>query len=224
LGPRGFTCLPLAYGGNVNADGYYVVGDIDVHVGHTPIWATLTGLYGQTDAVVRRGYDNAGSLDSSRGTQPQQTLAVCIRGEARLVWHKGPVAVTPYTDFAVIGTRTGSYSEAGGGFPAAFNGHNDTAYDLRYGAIVNYDVTERTRLVGDLGGVHRFDGKTSGVSGDMIGLFNFSLPGASLSHDWARVSAGIDQKIGPGVFYANVTAASRGEDPTYMLAAGHRAA
>jgi hypothetical protein len=45
-----------------------------------------------------------------------------------------------------------------------------------------------------------------------------------LSHDWVRVTAGIDQKIGTGVSYANITAASRGEDPTYMRAAGHRAA
>jgi probable HAF family extracellular repeat protein len=214
----------LAYGGNVNADGEYIVGDIDTRVGHTPFWATLTGLYGWTDETVRRGYYNGGSLDSSKGQLPLQTAAVRLRGEARQIWHTDKVAVTPYMDFSVISTTADSYSESGGGFPASYNQRSDNAYYLRYGINGTYTFNAKTMIIGGIEGVHRFGGTGSGVSGDMIGLFNFSLPGTSFSNDWVRVTAGVDQRLGPGVLYANVAVASRGEDPTYMIAAGYRAA
>lgn len=212
----------LAFGGDIDTDGTYVIADLGAQVPNTPLWFTLTGIYGKSDATIDRGYENAGTLDSSRGKTDLTTRAIRGRFDWDNAWRNSRVGLSPYAEYNVIRTKYDSYTETGGGFPARFDGKTETVHDLRIGANGTYALNGTTRLLGTLEGVHRFDEKGAGVSGQMIGLFGFNLDGNDYDQDWLRVTAGVEHKVADGLFSVTVNVTTEGEDPSFWAGMGYR--
>jgi uncharacterized protein with beta-barrel porin domain len=212
----------LPYGGNVRQTGGYVLGEATGSAFRPDLWFTLTGYYGWGEAQIDRNYQNAGLPDASRANPNVPTWAV----RARIDWQDALRLVgagfTPYLDLSYLWARVNGYTETGGGFPAQLDGRSESATLLRYGVNAIRPVGYGVRLLGTLEGVHQFNGEGSGITGQVLGLFNFALPGAQYKQNWLRAGIGADAKLGWGIASLMFNATTEGQDPTYWVSATYR--
>ena len=65
-----------------------------------------------------------------------------------------------------------------------------------------------------LEGVHRFNGDASPISGEVIGLFPFSLPAAVDRRNWARAGAEVEYLFNDSLLLSSdFHISSAGQDP-----------
>jgi hypothetical protein len=69
---------------------------------------------------------------------------------------------------------------------------------------------------------HRFEKQGSNAKDQVISLFSFDLAGQTYKQNWARVSAGVEGKLGSDVGSLVLNASNEGQTPHYMLAANYR--
>ena len=95
-----------------------------------------------------------------------------------------------------------------------FDSQSTTTRQARLGMDITKKINnDHTTITGMIEGVHRFDDISSGVSGDVIGLFSFSLPQESIDNTWARVGLDIDHQLQSGaVMTSSLFASSPGQD------------
>jgi probable HAF family extracellular repeat protein len=204
----------LAFSGESDMDGEYVIAELDYQPATLPVIASLTGLYGRWDADIDRGYLNAGTLDQSYGDTDVDTTSLRVRLDWLNAWTFSGISLTPRVGYTVNHVDVDGYTETGGGFPAIFNSRSHTSHEMRFGVDATTQMTERTRLRGMAEGVHRFDDNGPTLSGQVIGLFSFSLPGADNEDTWARVGAELEHYFGNNILLsASVNGSSDGEDP-----------
>src|SRR5690606_8547172 len=98
----------------------------------------------------------------------------------------------------------------------------DTATEARVGVDVKVPVTDEVRLIGTLEAVHRFEGASNGVSGTVLGLGAFTVPGNTYQQNWLRAGIGVEAEFGDvtASVMGNVTTA--GEAPSAWVAATAR--
>lgn len=186
---------------------------------------SLTGYHGRFSTDLRRNYQNAGAVDTSTG-RPDATAAAL---RARLDWMDaaalGGFSLSPYVAYTWMETRLDAYTENGGGFPVAYAAARWHTDDLRAGLAGRMALSAQTtlRLAGEV--AHRFQDTTHGTSGQVLGLWSFSLPGEKLRQDWTRVTVDVDHRFSDKsllTFGANV--ASTGGDPSWGVTMGWRMA
>jgi hypothetical protein len=85
-----------------------------------------------------------------------------------------------------------------------------------------HSLSDRLSLLGRVELGHRFERQGSNATGQVIGLFAFDLTGLAYKQNWARVSAGVEGKLGSGVGSLVLNASSEGQMPRYLLAANYR--
>ena len=213
-----WTRQDLELGGRARTEGTYLLVQALIPVAGD-LWASL-GAYGQRgDAELRRGYLNAGAQDASVGTAGAQTWGV----RARLDWENAArfagAQLTPYADLTRSRAKLEGYTETGGGFPARFDARTENATDLRLGANASRPLAGDARLLGTLEAAHRFEKAGARTTGSLVGLFAFDLPGAANQRDWLRAGIGVEGKLGGGTGSLMLNATTRGEAPSYWLAA-----
>jgi len=127
-------------------------------------------------------------------------------------------SLSPYGELSYLQTRMDAHTEQGGGFPVAYDALGQHATDLRLGVNGAYPLSDRTQLRGLVEGVHRFTGSAAPISGDVIGLFPFELPGAAYNQNWLRAGVGVSAHLGFGVASLMVNATTEGEAPSAWVA------
>jgi probable HAF family extracellular repeat protein len=208
----------LVEGGRLEADGTYLLAEGLVPLGG-PVWGVLGGYWQRGDAELRRGYLNAGVREIARGRTDTRTWAV----RARVEWDAGggsggAPAFSPYAEVSHARTRMDGYTETGSAFPARFDAREERSTELRLGANAALPVSASTRLVGLLEGVHRNQGRAPAVRGEVLGLFDFELPGATYKRNWLRLGVGFESALGGGQLSLLVNATTRGEVPSAWAA------
>lgn len=212
----GFAQLNLSSGGLLNPNndtfkgdatlhGAYVIPEIIAKIPQTPVHATLTGLY------------SAGEVN------PNVTTA---GGRLRFDWLDalkiGKTAFTPYTSYTFIYTGVASYLQ-NAGVPILWDNHSDHVDTARYGLDAVYGLTTRINLLARVEGSHRFEDRTSNVTGQRAGI-NLDLPGQTYKTDWMRGAVGVEGKVGKHFVGVLLNATSQGPVTSYWLTANYRAA
>ncbi|MBI2788684.1 MAG: autotransporter domain-containing protein [Elusimicrobia bacterium] len=214
----------LSEGGRSEVGATYGMAEVLANVPGTSLWPSLGLLYLGGEADARRGYLNAGARDSSNGRPGIETAAL----RARLDWEDaarlGAATITPYGEVSFARTRIVGYTETGGSFPARFDARTEDATELHAGADGGYKLSSRVKLLSRLEAAHRFEKSGAATSGQVLGLFSFTLPGQEVKRDWLRGGAGVDVKFGDGIVSAMLNATTQGADPSYWLNLGYQLA
>ena len=220
----GRTCSKhdTVFGGNTEVDGTYVMPEIIAKVSDTSLYATVSAYYNQGEADITRGYDNAGMREYGHGSTDTRTTAV----RARLDWLNaityGNTAFTPYASATHTRTKIDAYRETGGAFPANWNRRSERSTEARLGLDAVHQLDDKLNLLGRLEGVHRFNDTGASASGDVAGLYGFSLPGQHYKRDWLRAAVGIEGKIGSGIGSLMLNGSTQDDSSKYWIAASYR--
>lgn len=210
--------------GRVEADGQYLMLEAIVPV-YEPerIYATLGGYGHWGESDIRRGYINMDHTETSKGSPDTNTWGV----RARLDWVDALVlsttGISPYVDLSYTRSRIDGYTEKSGSFPARFDSRTDDYTEARLGFNTQTPLPITSfNFVSNLEAVHRFEDRTSATSGEVTGLFDFSLPGEDVRNDWVKAGAGIEGLIGPGKATVMLNGTSKSEMPNLWLAASYQ--
>lgn len=200
--------------GETETKGQYVVAEANWKVPNMPVIASVTGMAGTWDANVKRGYMNAGNVDTSRGETDMTAQTLRFRLEARNVANIEGISISPRVEYAATRTHMDGYTETTGGFPARFDEQTSYSHQARLGVTATRPLSEKTTASLTAEAVHRFDSDTAKSSGEVLGLFSFNQPGQNITQTWGRVGLDVDHKLTPASAVSfSVHGASRGEDP-----------
>ncbi|HSG92644.1 MAG TPA: autotransporter outer membrane beta-barrel domain-containing protein, partial [Methylotenera sp.] len=203
-----------AIGTNSDVDGQYLISELDYAMASLPLMTSLTGYVGRHDADVTRAYLNGGSTDASLGDTDINTYALRARLDWLNAFALSKVQFSPRISYTVSRIDIDGYTETSGGFPVRFDSRKDTTHELRYGVDAEWQAGEATWLRAMVEGVHRLDNDESNISGNVLGLFEFSLPGNNNKTNWSRIGGEVEHYFSPDLrVLASLNASSSGEDP-----------
>ncbi len=208
----------LALGGKADTDGRYLLAEALIPV-RAGLVATVGSFYHRGKARLKRAYLNAGAVDASHAKPNTRTWGL----RARLDWVDllswNGTRLTPFADLLHSRGHMDAYTETGGGFPARFDARNEKSTELRLGLDGQRPLGNGLTLLGSLETAHRFQGRSAGSSGTVIGLSSFNLPGATIRKTWLRGGLGVQGKLGQGTGSLMLNATTNGPMPTWWLAA-----
>lgn len=180
--------------GSAELDGRYLVGELDWQPDGLPVIFSLTGLYGGSDAEIRRAYSNGATMAYSEGETDLVSGTLRLRADWKDAFRLGTTSFSPYVSYAVSRTTVDGYTETGGSFPATFDEQVVDSGEVRLGLASRTELTSAVALRGTLELVHGA-GDAPLASGQVIGLHGFSFGGGSYSETWVRVGADLDVKV-----------------------------
>jgi probable HAF family extracellular repeat protein len=204
--------------GNTQTEGTYLWAEALFPVSGN-FWAVLGGYVSRGEADMRRGYLNAGVQDYSRGTPDLNTWAMRARFEWVAAWRAAETDFSPYADMSYTEARLAAYTETGGGFPARFDARKEKASELRFGVNATRPMASGLDLVATLEAAHRFERNGTASSGEVIGLFPFSLDGRKNQRNWLRAGIGVEGVLAEGKASLMFNATTKGEAASAWLAA-----
>lgn len=190
------TRQPAISSDRLTTDGNYVFAEMLVSM-PAQIWASLAGFAYRGDALIERSYLNAGVPGASIGQPALRTSVVRARLEWDRGWQFARQSLSPYLELGLSQTKLQAYSESGGGFPARFDGFSQRDLDARLGLRYAWLWQSGWKLQGIVEHVHRFRRHGPDMSGGLIGLFDFALPGLEQKQDWLRAGLGFECQQGP---------------------------
>ncbi|MDR3390671.1 MAG: autotransporter domain-containing protein [Sulfuriferula sp.] len=214
-------------GGGGKFNGQYVVAEADhrfTGMGGRSMEASLLTYYGAFNTELHRNYMNGSTVDSSTGTPDMQSVAI----RARLDWKDAAkwrnYTFSPYAAYTWVQNDVAAYTETGGGAPASYQASTSRTNDIRIGTAAHTELTAKTAMRIGAEVVHRMEGNLTGVNGQVIGLYSFSLPGSSIDQDWVRATLDFDHRLTKTTLVTfGANAATPGGDATWGLTAGLRA-
>jgi probable HAF family extracellular repeat protein len=209
-------------GGETKLRGTYLMPEAIIKLGALPIYATVSGFYSSGNADIDRGYRNAGNIVQSHG----ETDVTITGGKLRLDWLDAftvaSTAFTPYTSVGHVEAKFDGYTETGGGFPVRWNDRTERTTTGRLGMDAVHTFSPTVSLLARLEGVRRFDDKSDGASGELLGLSTFELPGQAYRQSWVRAAVGAEAALGGGVGSVMLNGTSEGGDADYWLALNYK--
>ena len=186
----------LDLGGSSATKGDFFIAELDYRPEGTQWIVSLLGMVGSWESKTNRGYDNGGSTDFSNGVADTITRSARFRVDAPAVATFGGFGFAPFASYTVTQTVVGAYTETGGGFPASFNEQEHNATEARLGVTASKDLSEKTKLLLSVEGIHRFDGAGPALTGqDVTGGVSFDLPGTAPRADCVRFGFDVDHKL-----------------------------
>ena len=186
----------LDLGGSSATKGDFFIAELDYRPEGTQWIVSLLGMVGSWESKTNRGYDNGGSTDFSNGVADTITRSARFRVDAPAVATFGGFGFAPFASYTVTQTVVGAYTETGGGFPASFNEQEHNATEARLGVTASKDLSEKTKLLLSVEGIHRFDGVGPSLTGqDVTGGVSFDLPGTAPRPDCVRFGFDVDHKL-----------------------------
>ena len=216
----------LVYGGNVDADGQYVMTEAIIPVSASRgLYATVGGYGHWGSSDINRGYLNAGSLDASSASADTRTWGA----RARLDWENAfaikKVDFSPYVDLSYSHSRMDGYTETDGGLPARFDGRSDHSTEVRGGVNTAMPISStKLNLVANLEAAHRFNDSGASTSGEVIGQFTFNLPGQGYQSNWLKGGFGVEGELAKGKASLMLNATTMSSMPNAWLAASYQLA
>ncbi|WP_324171637.1 autotransporter domain-containing protein [Sulfurimonas sp.] len=208
----------LLYEGKNKIDGYFFVIEADIRLPiELPIYTTLSYMYGKNDLDIKRGYENAGSLDYSEAKTDQnmQAFRLRVQGQSEKDY------IYPYVEYNYASVTTDAYTEINGGFPASFNKNKENTNDIRVGFDSNFKLNEKNRVITSLEGIHRMEKESNGISGTVIGFSSFHLAKETYKQNWIKATVGIESTFNVGKFTLTLNSTSKSADPQYWVGANY---
>ncbi|MGJ8641551.1 MAG: autotransporter domain-containing protein [Opitutaceae bacterium] len=204
----------LSYNGKQELDGHYIMAEVDYLIPDTSIILSFMSIYGAWDTDIKRGYENGGIQDSSRGHTDVDMLSGRLRADWVDAFELLGFNFTPRIAYTLTRIETDGYTETGGGFPAHFDSMSHDAHEIRVGLTGERELTEKTTIRGILEGVYRMDKDNEAFSGEVIGLFPFSIDGKDNNQTWMRVGGEISHQLRDNMMLTGTLfGAKHGEDP-----------
>jgi len=195
-GGHGVQNQDLDLGGSSATKGDFFIAELDYRPEGTQWIVSLLGMVGSWESKTNRGYDNGAGTDYSFGVSDTITRSARFRVDAPSVLNVGGFGFAPYASYTVTQTVVGAYTETGGGFPATFDEQSHNATEARLGVTASKDLSEKTKLLLSVEGIHRFDGVGPALTGqDVTGGVSFSLPGVAPRPDCVRFGFDVDHKL-----------------------------
>ncbi|QEL65679.1 hypothetical protein OTERR_22030 [Oryzomicrobium terrae] len=211
-------------GGGARYNGQYVLAEVASNLGRG-IEVSLLGYYGRFAANLRRNYQNGAAIDTSRGTSDATSTSLRLRTDWKDAFALATTRFSPYAAYTWMDTRLDRYTETGGGFPARFAATTQRSQDLRLGLATNTPLAASTDLRVAAEAIHRIDETLSGTSSEVIGLWNFTVPGQKAKQNWTRLLVDLDHRIGKSsLINLSATAATSGGDASWGASLGYRMA
>lgn len=205
-------------GGHTQVDGTYLLAEALAPLAGN-LWGTLGGYVHQGNTDLKRGYMNAGVQDRSTGKPDVDTWSLRARLDLDNAYRLASADFAPYVDLTYSETKLAAYTETGGAFPARFDARKDKATELRLGVNATKPLGDGMTLLGTLEAAHRFEKSGARTSGAVVGLFGFDLAGANNKQDWLRAGIGVEGKVAEGTASLSLNLTTKGEAPSYWLAA-----
>lgn len=210
----------LALGGSSRMAGQYVLGEVDWQPDGTPLLLSLSGTIGSWQAQVDRAYSNGEDIGISRGETNAVGGVVRLRADWLNAAVLGNTSITPWTSIGLGTLHVNGFTEQGGPFPARFDAQNLAHVDVRLGVTAVTELSTQTSLSTTFEVAHR-SGTGAKASGQVEGLFDFSMGGGQVSHNWVRAGAELDHKINDHLSLSgSVHLASSGRDPSLAASLG----
>jgi hypothetical protein len=186
----------LTFGGSSATKGDFFIAELDYRPEGTQWIVSLLGMVGSWESKTNRGYTSGGSTDFSNGVADTITRSARLRVDAPTVATLGGFGFAPFASYTVTQTVVGGYTETGGAFPASFDEQEHNATEARLGVTASKDLSEKTKLLLSVEGIHRFDGVGPALTGqDITGGVAFSLPGVAPRPDCVRFGFDVDHKL-----------------------------
>jgi hypothetical protein len=186
----------LDLGGSSATKGDFFIAELDYRPEGTQWIVSLLGMVGSWESKTNRGYDNGAGTDFSSGVADTITRSARLRVDAPAVATFGGFGFAPFASYTVTQTVVGAYTETGGGLPASFNEQEHNATEARLGVTASKDLSEKTKLILSVEGIHRFDGAGPSLTGqDVTGGVSFDLPGTAPRADCVRFGFDVDHKL-----------------------------
>ena len=186
----------LDLGGSSATKGDFVLAELDYRPEGTQWIVSLLGMVGSWESKTNRGYDNGAGTDFSSGVADTITRSARLRVDAPAVATFGGFGFAPFASYTVTQTVVGGYTETGGAFPATFDEQEHNATEARLGVTASKDLSEKTKLLLSVEGIHRFDGVGPALTGqDVTGGVSFDLPGTAPRPDCVRFGFDVDHKL-----------------------------
>lgn len=214
-----YTRQDIDTGGDFTQDGFYVVPEVSLPV-MDGLYATVGGYYASGSLDIRRGYLNGGAPDYSRGETDTETWAARFRLDWLNAASGDDWNLTPYASLTYARSQMDAYAEHGGSFPSAFDSVSGHSTVARVGLDMITDVTDSFRLTGKVEASYRFEDRTAGTSGRIIGLSGFSLPGQDVDQFWLRGGVGAEFDTAGGTSFVSLNVTTTGDDPIVWLKSG----
>jgi len=210
----------LALGGSARMQGQYVLSEIDWQPDGTPLLLSLTGMLGGYQAHIERAYSNGAATAVSSGETGAVGGVVRLRADWLEAARIGNTSINPYASLGFGGLRVDGYSESGGPFPAVFDAQTLGHADIRLGVTAVTEFSTQTKLSTTLEVAHR-TGTAPQASGNVDGLFDFSLGGGSYSQTWARTGFELDHAVNDHLALStSAHLATNGRDPSIAASFG----
>lgn len=215
----------LISGGKAIMQGPYVLTQLMTKLTSTsPLWATLGIFYHWSDAEIKRGYMNARAPDVSSGKTKARIPGLRIRLDAE-AQQLGYLELSPYIELTTLHMRVNGYKESAGSFPVRFNKRKENSTQGRLGLHNKLPLKQNWYLTSQAEGVHVFQKKRSNMTGEVIGICPFDIPGQKLRNtSWLRGSLGINHEFKQSFFSLMAHGATKGQDPNFWLAVAYRVA
>ena len=186
----------LDLGGSSATKGDFFIAELDYRPEGTQWIVSLLGMVGSWESKTNRGYTSGGSTDFSNGVADTITRSARLRVDAPTLVTFGGFGFAPFASYTVTQTVVGGYTETGGAFPATFDEQEHNATEARLGVTASKDLSEKTKLLLSVEGIHRFDGVGPALTGqDVTGGVSFDLPGTAPRPDCVRFGFDVDHKL-----------------------------
>lgn len=211
-----YSGFNLAEGGTVKNSGLYIAPEASIEL-IEDIYLTLGGFWSSASVKSNRGYLNGGVLDYSVGDTNAQTWG----GKLRLDWVDALVVndtrFTPYIGLSYASTSVDGYSETAGSFPVSYDGLNDHSTIARFGVDIVHTVSDDLRFLAKAEAAYQFEAGSSALSGAIIGVDSFTLPGQSHQRAWLRGGIGAEYDVAGGTASVMLNVTSKGQDPDVWI-------
>ncbi|MDO5895523.1 autotransporter domain-containing protein [Agrobacterium sp. Azo12] len=211
-----YTDQNLEAGGDFNQKGLFISPEVTLPVTGA-IYATVSGYYGSSSLHIDRGYLNGGALDYSQGKTDVDSWAARVRFDWLDAFKLQDTSMTPYTSLTYAHSRMDAYTETGGGFPARFDESTDHATVWRLGVDGVTPLNDQFRVLTRGEVAYRFEDKTAGTTGEIIGLSGFSFDGQDTDRVWLRGGVGAEFDVAGGTATFMLNASTQGNDPSLWV-------
>jgi probable HAF family extracellular repeat protein len=169
------------------------------------------GIVRSLDLDLARGYLNGATPDTSFGDTDGTSWGVLLRaGYGVPLWDRAKL--TPFVEYATVGTQIDGYSEDGGAFPATFNDIDDSRQRLRLGAELRAKVQSDLEAWTWAAWNHRFDDGQLDISGELQGLSGFATSGPYYDENGGDAGVGVKWTAAPGITTLAAVGAGFGTD------------
>lgn len=201
--------LPLNSEYDVDSQGLAVWADYGNNQPGLQLQAVLMAADLEND--IQRGYMNGSGINVSEANPDGSMQGFMVQAG----WKQtisDQTSLSPYASYTRSKVITDSYTETGGAFPAQFNKRKDTARIIKFGVEAETQLTESLQLWGQTAYGKRLESKSAGISGTVVGLMDFALPGYKLDGNWVEGDIGLKWQTTPKVAVMTTIGAAADND------------